>query len=269
MEYVDFKNDKMPILGFGTYKIDDDALAKECALDALEIGYRMIDTARFYQNEKGIGDAIKESGLKRDELFITTKLWTDANTKEKVREQVEDSLTKLKLDYVNLLLIHWPIPANVEVFETFLRLKEEGLIKNAGTSNFQTHHIQEIIDKLGVAPVLNQVELHPLFQQSAMRDYCGKKGIQVQAWAPLYRGKVFDDSTIQEIANKYNATPAQVILRYEIQKGIAVIPKSTHKERIAENFDVFKFKLGDEDIAKLEAMDTNIRRFRDPDNHGF
>jgi len=269
MEFVDYKNDSMPILGFGTYKIDNDDLAKECVLNAFEAGYRLIDTAKFYQNELGVGKAIKESGLKREDIFITTKLWTNANSKEAVRELFYDSLDKLKLDYVNLLLIHWPIPQNLEVFGEFLRLKEEGLVKNVGTSNFQIHHLIDIENEFKVLPVLNQVECHPAFQQKELREFCNKKGIQIQAWSPLLRGKLFDDKIISDLAKKYDVTPAQLILRFEIQERIAVIPKSTHIERMKENFDVFKFTIDADDIEKLRIIDTNIRSFRDPDNHGF
>lgn len=270
MEYSILNDgNKMPMLGYGTYKIADIDLAHRCVLDALEVGYRLIDTATLYQNEEGVGRAISECGIKRSDLFITTKLWTDVDTEDKVYKTVDSSLNMLKTDYVDLLLIHWPKNANVEVFETMAKLKEQGLVKSIGVSNFKEHHIDELIDETGIVPAVDQVELHPIFQQKELREYLKEKSIQVQAWSPLTRTQSLQLAEIIMMAAANNVTPAQLVLRWHLQNGIATIPKTTHKDRMKENFNIFNFELSDRYMNMINNFGFNERQYRDPDNHGF
>lgn len=259
----------MPILGYGTYKIADQAEATRCVLQALEIGYRLIDTATFYQNEAGIGQAIRASELPRQDLFLTTKLWTDVDCREKVLRSVEDSLKKLKTDYLDLLLIHWPTAANKVVWQTMLQLRQIGVVKSVGTSNFKQHHIEEIFNDSGIKPAVNQVELHPLFQQPDLQAYCKDKDIRLQAWSPLMRSKALEIDKLAALAAKYGVSVAQLILRWDIQSGVSTIPKTTNKERMMENFSIFHFEISDDDMRAIAALDRNERQYRDPDNHGF
>lgn len=270
MEYVKLNTGyKMPVLGYGTYKIDDDDTAYRCVTQALETGYRLIDTAAFYENEAGIGRALKASGVKREEIFLTTKLWTDVNTADKVFVAVECALAKLKTDYLDLLLIHWPIEADAEIWRAMVELKEKGVLRSIGTSNFKERHIDEIAADSGIVPAVNQVEFHPLFQQNELRNYCKKKNICVQAWSPLMRGGALDLPLIGELAEKYGVTKAQFILRWDIQTGVATIPKSENSDRMKQNFDVFGFEIFKDDMKKVAALNQNARQYRDPDCHGF
>lgn len=260
---------KMPLLGYGTYKITDPAEATRCVLEAVETGYRLIDTATFYHNEAAIGQAVCACGLKRNELFLTTKLWTDVDSKNKVLRSVDDSLTSLKTDYLDLLLIHWPTAANMTVWKTMLELQQNGIVRSVGVSNFKEHHIDEIVASYGIAPAVNQVEFHPLFQQPDLQQYCKEKSIQLQAWSPLMRNKALQINKLTELAMKYGVSVAQLILRWDIQQGIATIPKTTNKDRMRENFDIFNFEITPSDIQIINALDQNARQYRDPDNHGF
>lgn len=260
---------EMPILGYGTYKIPDESEAMRCVLEALDVGYRLIDTATYYFNEAGIGRALCSCGIPRDELFVTTKLWTDIDTKDKVYRSVEESLKKLKTQYLDLLLIHWPTVANKTVWEAMLELQQRGLVRSVGTSNFKEHHIEELLGAFGVAPAVNQVELHPLFQQPELQAYCREKKVVLQAWSPLMRNKALAIDKIVALAAKYGVSTAQLILRWDIQQGIATIPKTTNKARMAENFDVFSFEIEAADMQKIADLNENARQYRDPDNHGF
>ncbi|MCQ2409708.1 MAG: aldo/keto reductase [Clostridia bacterium] len=270
MEYI-LLNDgnRIPALGFGTYKIDSDDEAERCVNEALEAGYDLIDTATFYENEKGVGRALSSSGLKRNKYFVTTKIWPTVQKKDDVKRNLDNSLEWLRSDYIDMVLIHWPHEADATVFETMNEYKEKGLIKSIGVSNYKEHHIDSLIKKTGLIPCLDQVELHPYFQQKELRSYLKEKNIACQAWAPLMRAKLFDDEVLVKLSSKYNKTPAQIILRYDLQAGILTIPKSTHQERIKENFDIFDFSLETGDMELIKSMDKNIRQFRDPDNHGF
>lgn len=270
MFYAKLNNGReMPLLGYGTYKITDQFDAKECVLNALEVGYRHIDTATLYRNEVQIGQALRESGLPRSSLFVTDKLWTDVRSSEAVRKSVDTMLNNLKTDYLDLLLIHWPTPANIEVWKEMENLHKQGVLKSIGVSNFLPHHIDQILAQCEIVPAVNQVELHPLFQQKELRSYCKQHGILVEAWSPLMRGSALQNEELQKIADKYNKSVAQIIVRYDLQLGLSVLPKSTKKQRIKENFDVFDFHLSNEDLAQLEAMDQNARQYRHPDHHGY
>ena len=259
----------MPILGYGTYKVTDDVDAEKCASEALEVGYRLIDTASFYRNEGQIGQALAKCGIKRSEIFLTTKLWTDVTNEEQAFYSVERSLKLLKTDYLDLLLIHWPTANSVAVWQAMLKMQQQGLVRSVGVSNFKEHHLEQVISASGVVPTVNQVELHPIFQQKDLCAYCNGKNIVVQAWSPLMRSAVLDNATLTAIAAKYNVTVAQLILRYDVQKGISVIPKTTNKGRMVENFSIFNFNIADSDIKLIEDLDENARQYRDPDNHGF
>lgn len=259
----------MPVIGYGTYKITDLSEATRCVLNALEVGYRLIDTATFYQNETAIGQAISYCGLQRKELWVTTKLWTDIDSRDKVMKSVDNSLKYLKTDYLDLLLIHWPTVANVAVWQAMIELQQSGVVRSIGTSNFKEHHIDDIVKVSGVVPAINQVEFHPIFQQPDLQAYCKSRNIQFQAWSPLMRSKALEISKLTELADKYKVSVAQLILRWDVQQGIATIPKTTNKERMVENLDIFHFEISQEDMQAINALNQNARQYRDPDNHGF
>ena len=257
------------MLGFGTYKITGEYDAKQAVLDALSVGYRRIDTAVFYENEDRIGVALKETDIPRDKLFITTKLWTNVNSYEKVMAQVEKSMQALGVDYLDGLLIHWPHKDVKETWRAMEDLYLSGKLRSIGVSNFKEHHLEEMKDYQRVKPMINQIELHPEFRQFELVDYCKKEGILVEAWSPLMRGEALALPLIKEIAKKHNVTEAEVIIKWDIDEGIAVIPKSVKRERMASNFNALNLDLENEEIEKLRTLNNGIRRYRDPDNHGF
>ncbi len=246
-----------PRLGFGTWQVDNDVTAA-AVQTALETGYRSIDTAAFYGNEEGVGKGIAGSGIARQDIFVATKLWNDRHGHDITRRAFTESLEKLGMDYVDLYLIHWPVPKNdlyVEAWETLIQLHDEGLAKSIGVCNFNINHLQRLLDETGVLPVVNQVELHPLFQQAALRQYHEEQGIITEAWSPLGRGQLWNDPTLAGIADKHKRSVAQVILRWHLQLGNMVIPKSVTPSRIRENFNSFDFALDDQDIAAITALD--------------
>jgi 2,5-diketo-D-gluconate reductase A len=262
---------RIPQLGFGVFQVPPQDTAG-VVTHALRTGYRSIDTAAMYRNEAGVGEAISESGLDRDDLFITTKLANEEHGHDKALHAFEQSLQRLGLEYLDLYLIHWPRPAEgkfVETWEAFIELKKAGRARSIGVSNFRVQDIEEIIDATGVAPAVNQIELHPRFQQAELRREHQKRDIVTEAWSPLGQGALLDDDTISKIASDHERTPAQVILRWHIQLGNVAIPKSVTPERIEENFQVLQFELSDEDlraIAKLDSEDGRIGP--DPSNFG-
>lgn len=269
MEFVTLTNgNKLPVIGYGTYKIGED-IVTGCVLEAFERGYRRIDTATFYANEAGIGKAVESSGLKREEIYLATKLWTNVLSAKAARESVARSLEALCTDYLDMLLIHWPTAANAEVWGAMEDMYSEGLLKGIGVSNFKEHHIDELNAVSRISPMWNQVEMHPYFRQQALRDYCKGKGIVVEAWSPLMRGSVLDEPVIKEIAAKYGKSVAAVILRADVEEGIAVIPKTVSPERMSENIGIFDFSLTADELAAIAALDRGARQYRDPDNHGF
>lgn len=249
---------KIPQLGFGVYKTPNDEVeaAIECAFEA---GYRHIDTAKLYDNEEGVGRAVRNSGLERSSVFVTTKVWNDDHGREKTRRACEESLERLGLDYVDLYLIHWPMPMNglaVETWEELIRLREEGLVTSIGVANFPAQRIDELTEATGVVPVLNQIELNPYFAQNDLREANRERGILSQAWAPLHRGKgLFDEPIIREIAERLEATPAQVVLAWHLALGTIAIPKSVTPSRIRENFGALNVRLTPEDLAAIAALD--------------
>lgn len=259
---------KIPQLGFGVYKVEDE-VAEETVTNAFEVGFRHIDTAHLYQNERGVGRAIKASKLPRDEIFITTKVWNDDHGRDKTRAAIEASLEKLGLDYVDLYLIHWPMPMNglyVETWKTLVELKAEGLAKSIGVSNFPASLIDELIGATEVTPVINQVELNPYFAQPELRVENTKRGILTESWAPLARGKeLFDDPAILAIAEKHQATAAQVVIAWHLAISNVVIPKTVTKARIKENFEALRLKLDSEDIEAINLLNRGLSARQGPD----
>jgi 2,5-diketo-D-gluconate reductase A len=253
----------IPQLGLGVWRTSQDEV-EGAVHSALTVGYRHIDTAAIYGNEAGVGDGIRSSGVPRTEIFVTTKLWNTEQGFDSTLKAVDQSLTRLGLDYVDLYLIHWPVPSKgryVGTWRAMIRLKEEGRARSIGVSNFEAEHLERIISDTGVAPVLNQIELHPRFQQRTLRATDAKYRIATESWSPLGQGGLLADATIGAIAAKHRRTPAQVIIRWHLDSGLIVIPKSVTPNRIAENFDVFGFGLDADDLAaigKLDARDGRI-----------
>ncbi|MEU1537168.1 aldo/keto reductase [Actinacidiphila glaucinigra] len=257
----------MPQLGFGVFQVPDaDTAAAVTA--ALENGYRSIDTAAIYGNEAGVGQALAASGIARDELFVTTKLWNGDQGYDSTLAAFDASLAKLGLDHVDLYLIHWPTPARdtyLDTWRAFEKIHAEGRARAIGVSNFQPAHLQRIIDNSDVVPAVNQVELHPQLQQAELRAFHARHGIATEAWSPLAQGAVLSDPVVTGIADRLGRTPAQVILRWHLQLGNVVIPKSVTPERIRQNIDVFDFALSDADIAAITALGSGTRIGPDPD----
>lgn len=266
MKKIVLGNEKIDIIGFGTYKMTDND-AEKAVLCALECGYRRIDTAIMYENESGVGRAIGASGLKRDELFVTTKLWTDVRSGDSAKAAVDGSLKRLKLDRIDLLLIHWPTPDNDAVWAAMEDMKEEGTVGHIGLSNFKPHHIEEL--KYRIKPEWDQIEMHPYFQNRETHEYLKSRGIVTEAWSPLLRGGTLGNAVVVALAKKYAATPAQIVLAFLTGEGVAVIPKSTDPEHIRTNLKAADLSLDPDDVAAMRALDTGVRSFRDPDCHGF
>lgn len=260
---------EMPILGFGVYQIEDQVLCEQCVYDAIEAGYRSIDTAAAYGNEEAVGRAIKRSGIPREDLFITTKLWISDAGYDKAKKAFEASMKRLQLDYLDLYLIHQPFNDYYGAWRAMEELYKEGRIRSIGVSNFMPDRLVDLILHNEITPAVNQVETNPFYQQIEAEAFMQEKGVQVESWAPFAEGKnnMFQNETLASIAGKYGKSIAQVILRWLIQRNIVVIPKSIRKERIIENFNVFDFELKKEDMKKIAALDTNTSCFfshRDP-----
>jgi 2,5-diketo-D-gluconate reductase A len=258
---------EIPQLGFGVFQVPPEDTA-DVVTRALETGYRHIDTAAAYQNEAEVGQAFHASGLDREDVFITTKCFNTDHGYEEARHAFKRSLERLGLDHVDLYLIHWPVPAQdkyVETWKAFIELQSEGLVRSIGVSNFQAAHLRRIVDETGVTPAVNQVELHPRLQQHGLRREHADRGIVTEAWSPLAQGAVLDDPVITAIADEHGTTPGQAVIRWHLQLGNVVIPKSVTPERIAQNFDVFGFHLSDAEMAAIEALDAGDRTGPDPD----
>lgn len=263
MKYYQLNNgNQIPAIGFGTYKAqEDEGIAS--VKKAIETGYRLIDTAAKYENEEAVGKAIKQSGIAREELMITTKLWRENLGYESTKKAFETSLAKLDLDYIDLYLIHWPAnaknyenwqKANNDSWRAMEELVKEGKIKNIGVSNFWPEHLEPLLEAAEIEPVINQIEFHPGYWQPELARYCKEKNILVEAWSPLARGKVFESEEIKAIAKKYNKSVAQICLRWILEHNALVIPKSSTPERIEDNFDIFDFQLNAEDIKTIDNL---------------
>ena len=245
---------KIPAIGFGTYKSGSDDETAKIVKYALEKGYRHIDTAAFYDNEVGIGNGIKESGVKREEVFLVTKLWNDDHGYENTIKAFNKSLEKLKVDYIDLYLIHWPNKLNSETWRAFEHLYEIGKVKAIGVCNFKIGHLEELMKSAKIKPMVNQVEVHPLNSKNNMVDYCNEHNIQLVAWSPIMRGKIFSNELIMSLSEKYKKTIVQIVLRWHIERGVVPIPKSSNEERIKENFDIFDFNISSEDINAINSL---------------
>ncbi|MEW2288822.1 aldo/keto reductase [Streptomyces sp. NPDC047841] len=258
---------EMPQLGFGVFQVPDDETTA-AVTTALQAGYRSIDTAAIYGNERGVGRAIAESGIAREELFVTTKLWNEDQGYDAALAAFDASLDKLGLDYVDLYLIHWPTPARdlyTDTWRAFEKILGEGRARAIGVSNFQVAHLERLMENSGVTPAVNQVELHPGLQQEELRAFHERHGIATEAWSPLAQGAVLGDQAVTDLAARYGVSPAQVVLRWHLQIGNIVIPKSVTPERIRQNLDVFGFELTEEDLRSLAALDRGLRTGPDPD----
>ncbi|RBP96425.1 diketogulonate reductase-like aldo/keto reductase [Cytobacillus firmus] len=261
---------KMPWLGLGVFKVKDGDEVVQSVKSAIKAGYKSIDTAAVYQNEEGVGQAIKEAGVPREELFITTKVWNSDQGYDSTINAFETSLKKLGLDYIDLYLIHWPVKGKYkETWKALETLYKEKRVKAIGVSNFQIHHLEDLMQEAEINPMVNQVELHPLLNQAELRDFCKKQDIQIEAWSPLAQGELLENAVLKEIAQKYSKSVAQVILRWDLQNEIVTIPKSVKEHRIIENADVFDFELSSEDMDKISGLNENRRVGPDPDNFDF
>ena len=250
---------QIPQLGLGTWQMTDEE-ATASVLKALEVGYRHIDGAAIYRNEVGVGKAIKESGLPRDEIFLTTKLWNAVQGRELARAGLERSLEKLGQDHVDLYLIHWPCPTKnlyVETWEQLIDFRSEGLVKSIGVCNFLPEHLDAIVDETGITPSVNQIELHPTFQPDDLITHCADLNVTIESWSPLGQARDLENPTVVQIAERLGATPAQVVIRWHMDRGFVVIPKSKTPERIISNFEALKVSLTAEDRAAIDALNAD------------
>jgi methylglyoxal/glyoxal reductase len=257
---------KMPWFGLGVFKVQDGTEVVESVKNAIKHGYISIDTAAIYNNEEGVGQGIKESGVSRDDLFITSKVWNSDQGFESTLQAFETSLIKLGLDYLDLYLIHWPGKDKYkDTWKALEKLYNDGRVRAIGVSNFQIHHLKDLLSEATIKPMVNQVEYHPHLTQKELHQFCQQEGIQLEAWSPLKRGQLLNDPTINEIASKHQKTPAQVILRWDLQNKVVTIPKSIKVERIIENADVFDFELTIEEMEKIEGLNIDERIGSHPD----
>jgi 2,5-diketo-D-gluconate reductase A len=255
---------EIPQLGFGVFQIPEDETA-EAVRHALDAGYRHIDTAKVYGNERQVGEAVRDFD---EHVYVTTKLWNSDQGTDSARRAFEASFERLGLDHIDLYLIHWPLPSEgkyVDTWRTLIELSEDDRLRSIGVSNFQPAHLDDIVEATGVTPVINQIELHPYLQQRELRSYHAEHGIVTEAWSPLAQGEVLDDTVLAEIGEAHGKTPGQVVLRWHIQLGNVVFPKSVTPERIRENFDIFGFELSDDDMDRIETLDRGERTGPDPD----
>ncbi len=265
---------EMPWFGLGVFKVEEGPELVEAVKTAIKEGYRSIDTAAIYGNEKSVGEGIRigleEAGISREDLFITSKVWNTDQGYETTLAAYEKSLKKLELDYLDLYLVHWPVEGKYkETWRALETLYKEDRVRAIGVSNFQIHHLNDVMKDAEIKPMINQVEYHPRLTQKELQNFCIEQGIQMEAWSPLMQGQLLDNETLQEIAGKYGKTTAQIILRWDLQNRVVTIPKSTKKHRIIANADIFKFELTKEDMERIDALNENRRVGPDPDNFDF
>lgn len=261
---------KMPWLGFGVFKVKEGQEVEHAVRHALETGYRSIDTASVYGNERGVGKAIRESGIPREEIFLTTKVWNDDQRKKRTKAAFEDSLQRLETDYVDLYLVHWPVKGYYQdTWKEMEEIYESGRSKAIGVSNFLVHHLEDLLGRCRIVPAVNQVEFHPFLVQPGLLKFCREHNIQMEAWSPLMQGQIVADPTVERLAEKYKKTPAQVALRWCLQHGVVTIPKSINPARIEENSGIFDFELSQEDKDTLDALDQGKRVGPDPNDFSF
>lgn len=265
---------KMPGFGLGVFKVEEGPELVEAVKVAIKNGYLSIDTAAIYENEEGVGEGIRqglqETGLSREELFVTSKVWNSDLGYEETLKAYETSLQKLGLDYLDLYLIHWPVERKYkDAWCALETLYKDGKVKAIGVSNFQIHHLEDLLQDAEVKPVINQVEYHPRLTQKELRAYCEQQNIQLEAWSPLMQGELLDNDVLSAIASKHNKSTAQVILRWDVQNGVITIPKSTKEHRIIQNADIFDFELTSDEMKQIDALNQNHRVGPDPDNFDF
>ncbi len=246
---------KIPSIGFGTYKSGDDEETAKIIKNALNLGYKMIDTASFYNNEVGIGNGIKESGIDRKDIFIVTKLWNDDHGYDNTIEAFNKSLNNLQVDYIDLYLIHWPNKLNAETWRAFEHLYETGKVKAIGVCNFKVEHLEELKKTAKIMPMVNQVEIHPFSTKNNIINYCKDNNIKVVAWSPISRGRVLSNELMIDLSQKYKKSIVQIVLRWHMQKGVIPIPKSSNENRIKENMDIFDFEISSEDMKAIDSLD--------------
>ncbi len=261
---------EMPWLGFGVFKVPDGEVVEYAIGQALKTGYRSLDTAAFYRNERGVGKAMRESGVPREEIFLTTKVWNDDQRAHRTMAAFEESLEQLGTDYVDLYLIHWPVKGCYkETWKVLEEIYRSGRARAIGVSNFLVHQLEDLLSDAEIVPAVNQVEFHPRLIQPDLLKFCREHGIQLEAWSPLAQGQIIAEPRVQELAAKYQKTPAQIVLRWDLQHEVVTIPKSIHAERIVENTRIFDFELSQEDMASLDALDAGKRVGSDPNNFNF
>ncbi|MCF8359313.1 MAG: aldo/keto reductase [Prolixibacteraceae bacterium] len=256
---------EMPYFGLGTWQSNEGSEVKNAVKAAFDMGYKLIDTAAFYGNETSIGEAIKEYGIARDDFFLTTKLWTDAMGFDQALKAYDQSLKRLGLDYADLYLIHWPVTGKFkEAWKALEKIYKEGRVKAIGISNFLPVHLNQLLPDAEIVPAVNQMEFHPYLIQQDLLDLCAKNNILYQAWSPIMQGRVLDINLLKEIGARHNKSAVQVVLRWDLQRGVATIPKSVKRERIASNADIFDFELTPEEMAAINKLDRNERFGYDP-----
>ncbi|MEG0690104.1 MAG: aldo/keto reductase [Clostridium sp.] len=256
---------KMPWFGFGTYKVEKGSLVVDSVREALKNGYRHIDTASYYDNEEGVGQAIRESGIPREDIFLVSKVWNSDQGYESTLKAFDMSLKKLEVEYLDLYLIHWPHPLHRETWMALEKLYSEGKVKAIGVSNFKVEHLKDIMENCKVKPMVNQIEFHPQLIQDDLMVFCRENNIQLEAWSPLMRGKVFEIELLKELAIKYKKSIPQIVLRWDLQMGVVTIPKSINPERIKENSNIFDFEISGNDMERICLLNSEFRIGSDPD----
>jgi methylglyoxal/glyoxal reductase len=268
--YVTLNNNvRMPYLGLGVYKAEDGHEVINSITNALKVGYRHVDTASLYGNEKGVGTAVRESGLRREEVFVTSKLWNSDHGYDSTLKAFDLSLKKLGFDYLDLYLIHWPKDKSKETWKAFEFLYKQGVVKAIGVSNFLKYQLEGLLQSAEIIPMVNQMEFHPYLVQQDLIDFCHRHKIQYEAWGPLMQGRILSDKTLTQLAQKYHKDVAQLVLRWNLQKDVVTIPKSTNPERILSNSQIFDFEISEEDMNKIDNLDNSIRSGADPANFDF